>query len=414
MRLLFWSPIPILPVRTGSQARMAGMASSLRELGWEVHVFCPSWLRGFPSFSLPEEEAALHLWRPGIRDLVRAHVVHPFLRRLAPGLDPWTCLLGHRSRRKDLERAIQTVNPDVVWFHYGFSAVNLPSVAGRITVCDVLDLNSVNYAMQSSTLFRHHSDPMASWLAGMSTTKGLSRELDLLGRFSGRISISEADHGILTSHGLGTDTIHLPMSFPPVEVPESTPHLPAGMFLGDNPLNLAGLKWFADSVLPKILEVSPGFRVHLGGRICSRIRKPIRGIEITGAVQSPMQFYSRIGYAICPTFLGTGEQIKIGEAMSYGRPCIAFEWMSSPIVHQRNGFRVRTVDDWVEGILNLEANPALRMDMGERARLHLLQTRSSSSSTARLGRFLETLVGESPPRAGQNHPGRIPPQSEKG
>lgn len=374
------------------------MVSLLVEAGHEVCVFGPKYLRGFPEPDLGRDPSGLglrctwHQWQPDAIDLLKIHLLHPIIRKHFPGLDSRTGLLSHRRKRAQFGELALRFQPDACWFHYAFSVANLASIGTIPSICDVLDLVSLNYSMQRIAGRGQGREPLDAWRDAQDQAKGLPTEFGNLARFDGRISISDPDHERMV-RALGTQrsvlirTVHgLPA---PVDWKEG---LPAGMFLGDNPLNRAGLEWFATVVLPRIRAILPTFRVLVGGQICDRLPARAEGLEFIGSVACPEEFYRRVGYVLCPTYLGTGEQHKIVEAMGNGRATVSFGWMSSPATDGLDGFRESSAEGWVDAVLRLETGVELQRRMGSAALESIRSARGGRAVLPILETFLRCVV----------------------
>lgn len=102
-------------------------------------------------------------------------------------------------------------------------------------------------------------------------------------------------------------------------------------FVGSNSdANRKGILWFVEECLPFILKIQPNIRFLCQGAIC---RNPVvqeafknsklENISYRQYVESMDDFYSNTKAIICPVVVGTGMNIKVVEAMSYGTPIVA-------------------------------------------------------------------------------------------
>ncbi|MBS4012232.1 MAG: glycosyltransferase family 4 protein [Bacteroidetes bacterium] len=85
--------------------------------------------------------------------------------------------------------------------------------------------------------------------------------------------------------------------------------------------NQEGLKWFLESVWPKVLKKHPYEKFHIGGRnapqwLINIFKKP--GIVYHGEVDSAIKFMKQNGIMVVPLFAGSGMRIKILEGMAAG------------------------------------------------------------------------------------------------
>ena len=104
-----------------------------------------------------------------------------------------------------------------------------------------------------------------------------------------------------------------------------------GLLAGRDESNRAGLRWFLDSVWPKlVLRFDDRIELRVAGRICETFsreeaRKEARkerGMQLIGALDSIGEFWPAIDIAINPVRFGSGLKIKNVEALAYARALI--------------------------------------------------------------------------------------------
>jgi len=403
MRILVWSPIPVWPALTGSQARIGAITDMLVSLGHEVHLFAPLQIKGLASveeFQIESRRhglAGLDTWKPNWVDRLRMHGLHPLVRQFLPALEPLTNLLGRGRQKRLFRERVRQLRPDLLFCNYAFSAMLLERDQDVPAVCDMLDLLTLNYRMQASV--RKRSLDLAApgrWKEPTDGYRDLSsggggRELALLGRFDGVVAIVSREQSLLEAAMGERRVLHLPMLFPSIHG-EQASEGGGGIFLGDNPLNLEGLAWFVGNCLPRVRASSPDFEILVAGTVCDRLRGKIDGLRILGRVQDPAEFYRQVSWVACPTFLGTGEQFKIGEAMCHGKATISFDWMSSPVRDGIDGFRVGSTAGFCEAVQALDGDREMARAMGAQSRERVLESRSPEHHLRRLGGWIESIV----------------------
>lgn len=93
-----------------------------------------------------------------------------------------------------------------------------------------------------------------------------------------------------------------------------------------NALNMARfLKRFAKF---EQIYVPPPIEIVIAGNVCSNLSVPCASVELIGYVPSVEDYYQSIDLIVAPMSFSTGIKIKIGEALSFGKPVVA----------TRNGF----------------------------------------------------------------------------
>ncbi len=108
-----------------------------------------------------------------------------------------------------------------------------------------------------------------------------------------------------------------------IERSGSTAVEPAMLFVGGPMgINLHGIRWFMEDVLPLVRSQVPNAELWLVGGICDRIGRPGPGVRAYGFVESPEDFYRRAALVINPQRFGTGLSIKSVDALRRGRPLV--------------------------------------------------------------------------------------------
>lgn len=148
---------------------------------------------------------------------------------------------------------------------------------------------------------------------------------------------------------------------------------------GANLFNVQGFLYFAGKVMPRVLAKYPAFNLKVVGN-AYRWLKPQRGMQLMGFVDDISSLYAAAPFAICPLIGGTGQQVKIVEAMSAGVPVICMKNVaeSSPIEHGINGLVASDANEFAEFVLQLHSDRQLCRWLGEGAR-ETIRTRFTNS-----------------------------------
>jgi hypothetical protein len=165
---------------------------------------------------------------------------------------------------------------------------------------------------------------------------------------------------------------------------------PALFAAGANPFNLQGYWYFVKRVLPRVRTSAPSFQLDVTGACCKYVRAD-RGINLRGVVPNLNAVYENVRFVICPVFGGTGQQIKIVEAMEYGVPVIALRAAaeSSPIQHGVNGLVANNADEFASHVIRLWNDRDLCKRMGEAAQA----TIAADAISARTSEAVERIIG---------------------
>lgn len=137
--------------------------------------------------------------------------------------------------------------------------------------------------------------------------------------------------------------------------------------------NVDAVLWFAENVWPSVRRARPHTTWAIVGQRPHARLEPLRhvdGITLTGRVAAVHPYLHGSSVYIVPLRVGSGTRLKLIEAMAAGRPII-----STAIGAE--GFEVKdkdeiilaeSADEWVESIISLLANEALRKKMSAAAR----------------------------------------------
>ena len=120
-----------------------------------------------------------------------------------------------------------------------------------------------------------------------------------------------------------------------VEMPETDdaaqplrlPPEPVVGFVGamDYPPNIEAVRWFAESIWPRIHDQRPDAQWWIIGRSPTRAVLDLddgRDIRVTGTVPAVEPYLERIRVNVAPLKLARGVQTKVLTAMGTGRPCV--------------------------------------------------------------------------------------------
>jgi glycosyltransferase involved in cell wall biosynthesis len=317
-KILLIAPVPTHPSTTGASARVRHMAEVLLSLGHEVHFLHlqqPLWT---------SHELMRHHWKD------RLHVFR--------GLSPVSCV--RRGKRKLLRLTAKTFHLNLPVDSYfdpacgryvknlierqGFDVVIVSYVfysrlfefipGGVLKLIDTLDVFSDRYR-----LYREHGQ------TGEFFSTGREEEGRGLDRADTVLAIQEWDaRHFRTLTGRAVSTVgHLA---PPV-VGRDEAKAPAGRTMlfvgGPMGINVHGVNWFIEKVLPSVLKQVPDAELWLVGGICSRISDGAApGLRRFGFVDAVEDLYRQATVVINPQQFGTGLSIKSIDALRNGRPMV--------------------------------------------------------------------------------------------
>ena len=316
-RILLVAPVPTHPTVTGAGARVRYMAEALQALGHEVHFL-------HLQQALFDRGTALgRYWNDRLHvfhSLSPASLIGRGRRKLwrvtgnAFDLDlPVDCYFDAGSARY-LRRLLQREAFDVVILSYVFYSRLLeflpPNVLRLIDTHDVFS--------ERFRLYREH---------------GQVREFFSTSRAGERKALDRADLVLAIQH---RDAAHFRsltrrpvavvghLAAPVAAAPAVSNGGPPGVLFVGGPMgiNVHGVRWFMERVLPLVRREVPYAELWLVGGICDRLGREAPGVRGFGFVDPLDELYRSATVVINPQQFGTGLSIKTVDALRYGRPAV--------------------------------------------------------------------------------------------
>lgn len=412
-KVLFFFPHNPVPQTTGAHKRCIQMLTALADLGCDVTFFGSTMLS---NTSWRGSATAVFFQRLGIS--VQLHRIFPFDYEIGMWLKPlWRRWLW---RRKDVLsatlpappgmqhaflRSVMRLQPDVLWMNYACwdSIVPRSLRSTCVRVVDSHDVITINMKMQRTLEAAFRAIPRGAaadeileenFVVNLNP-QACSSEFDVYDRYDFTVAISAKEADLLRRYTRSTTVCLIPMTFHPVHIPNTYDDAPI-LALGNNLFNLHGLYYFVTRVLPIIHAAVPDSKFRLTGHLCkSRSIPRSEQILYEGFVPDLAPYYRKAGFAICPVFSGTGQQIKILEAMAHGLPVIALKSAAeaTPLRHGYNGLIANDAAEFARHVLHLLDDSQLRQTMGANARQSI-----SEDSYEQLLQRVEHLLNMPPRR----------------
>jgi glycosyltransferase involved in cell wall biosynthesis len=118
----------------------------------------------------------------------------------------------------------------------------------------------------------------------------------------------------------------------------------------------------------------------------------VPGIKLRGFIPNLADLYLEAAFLPCPIFGGTGQQVKIVEALAHGLPVIAFEAAAktSPIIHNVNGLIAHDALEFAEHTVYLWQNRDFCQELGRAGRETIRNEFSSNLSQ----RVVKSFIGQ--------------------
>lgn len=405
-KILFFFPHNPYPARSGAHKRCLEMLSGLRELGFQVTLMS-SPLSSETSWTTASIEALKANWvtdvsiyEPTRLERKSLSVLHRYYRytKQTPPISSW--LNTPLGMRQWFDKEFRIIKPDTIFMNYAYwdKLFSSSKFSSARKIMDSLDLVTLNAAMQGA-IKEHLIAPISPTAAiDQSVLKEdffdhlnletSPEEFAVFDHYDHTIVISSKETELVKSKTSKTQVVYIPVLQPAYYL--NNQYKSAALFAtGPNLFNLQGYLYFIKRVLPLVLEQDPTFLLQVTGSCCKEVY-PTDGVLLSGYVPSLTDLYQTAKFSICPVFGGTGQQIKIVEAMAHGLPVVAtcFAGERSPIIHNENGFLANDAAEFAAYVLQLWSDRDLCQRLGANAR----ETIASSFSRDRLIKDLSAIV----------------------
>ncbi|BAY08410.1 glycosyltransferase family 4 protein [Calothrix sp. NIES-2098] len=386
--ILFFFPHNPYPPKSGAHKRCLEMLTGLRERGCRVilasltDVSRKSW--NVSSIKKLEETFVekvfiyeLHFWEQNYLKFLRKFYK---LARAKSSLS--SVLYTTPAMRSWFSKLIKEISPDLIFMNYAYwdGLINhkeLRTITRVIETHDLLTLNNQmrEYIQPYLTDYFFRDKDIESEILNEEIFKKLDlkasiEELNIYDKYDYTIAISQEEANIIQQHNKKSNTILIPVT--QQTHPILNEYTGSAIFpIGENLFNIQGYLYFIKRVLPQILQVEPSFTVDVTGSFWNNVSlEPCPGVEIKGFVPSLEAVYQQSKFLICPVFGGTGQQVKVVEAMAYGLPVVALSQAakSSPIKHGINGFIANNAEEFAKYSVLLWQQKELCYQLGTAAR----------------------------------------------
>jgi glycosyltransferase involved in cell wall biosynthesis len=145
---------------------------------------------------------------------------------------------------------------------------------------------------------------------------------------------------------------------------------PALLFVGGPMgINVHGVSWFIEQVLPIVRGQVPDAELWLVGGISDRIRRPGPGVRRFGFVESLEDLYRRAALVINPQRFGTGLSIKSVDALRRGRPLVTMATGARGLEEGAGTafLQGESAEELARHVVSVLRDPELAAALGERA-----------------------------------------------
>lgn len=278
-----------------------------------------------------------------------------------------------------VREVVQRVRPDVsVVFSSSMAPYALEAASATPLILDFVDMDSAKW----SEYAQRHRQPLA-WV--------YAREGRLLGGYERQVArlaqhayfVAEQECGLFLQQapdcaprvravGNGVDADHFS---PGLDLPNPfADGERAVVFTGamDYWPNVDAVVWFAQEILPHLVQRFPAVRFHIVGRGPTEAVRALQGerVRVTGTVPDVRPYLRHAAAVVAPMRLARGIQNKVLEGMAMGAAVVAARSCVQALeLHPQDGVvAADSVDDYVQTVLRWLKEPDLAQGSGRQAR----------------------------------------------
>jgi glycosyltransferase involved in cell wall biosynthesis len=285
--------------------------------------------------------------------------------------------------RRWFKKLVSRIDPSCIVIHYAFADRLIEHARYRniYRIIEMHDLLSVNLKIRQwlddkindFTRTGHANDLFNPNLLCDKRFSASDEELAIYDQYDAVIAISRQEQLLLQSSLHRARAVWIPMHIPAVKLDNSYDGPPI-FIASENIFNRAALLLLVNDLLDRIVRQCPDFRVDVIGKI-SQFAIPSPNVRYLGYVSQLTDVCRKAAFAICPVFSGTGQQVKVIEAMAHGLAVVAFRRtaIESPLQHGKNGLVATDTDDFARHLVTMWRNRDLCRQMGIAARDTLAQ-----------------------------------------
>ncbi|WP_290601633.1 glycosyltransferase [Anabaena sp. AL93] len=381
-KALIFFPHNPYPAKTGAHQRCLSLIKALQAWGYNI-TLC-GW-NIITDHHYPQDTAALKTIESALNVKVLVYKGtaedYQFIQtiQLQNNSDPFG-IYTPPGLKQFFEQIFDQISPQLVVVNYSLwgELINNNKFSKSLTVLDAINLFTLNTQMQNNLQNYLSSPPYHPDKINLEAIQEnfylkqdlqpALKEYQIFDKYDYTLVISNQETSQIANHTQNTKLIYIPMTYAPVVVSNSYQEKPI-FAVGPNRFNIQGYLYFTKQVLPKLLALIPDFELQVVGMICEQLA-PVNGVELSGFVPDLTSIYSNSCFAICPLIGGTGQQVKIVEAMAHGLPVIALSNVahSSPIEHGVNGFIANNADEFAQYTIQLWQDRELCERLGIAAR----------------------------------------------
>jgi len=283
--------------------------------------------------------------------------------------------------RRWFKDVLGEIAPDAVLMNYAYwdGLLNHRKLKSVLRIIDTIDIISLNARMQQAVRESLSFPLRVNDIDGHVLKEGFFKEggftasreeFHIYDKYNYSIAITAQEADLIMQHTRNTKVVLVPMTQQPFYI--SNRYTGPALFpVGPNFFNTQGYLYFVNRVLPQVRKKAASFSLQVTGFYDNIIPPdPVDGVVFSGFVPELGTVYESSKFVVCPVFGGTGQQVKIVEAMAYGVPVIALRDAAerSPLRHGVNGLVAANAEEFADHVVHLWDDSDLCRKLGTAAR----------------------------------------------
>ena len=407
LRVLAFYPHNPYPPRTGADNGFIGVIDALQDLGCEVSLISSTFFTDKP-WRIRETE-----------DFCRQKNINIYLHQADEEDNIYVRSMQMMGKskmwdmkipdglRKSFSEVYDEVSPDVVLINYAWwgRLIDDPKYSGSVKVIQMHDLLSLNEKMQDAArqLVCHppydvngvRPEALVEDVFARFNLTGDEDEYKVYDNYDYVIAVSDREMERIKAHASHTNPIVIPAPLGSRNFVEENTYGGYPLFaIANNVFNVQAYLYFVKKVLPLIRKEIPKFQLNVVGDGCKELQKS-DGVNLLGFVDDIMSLYRNSCFAIAPMIGGTGQSVKVLEAMANGLPVVSLNnsYQVCSVHHGVDGFTASSAREFADHVIRLYEDRDLCRSMGANARKGISRNYSYKKIVEALKPLIQ-LVGQ--------------------
>lgn len=263
-----------------------------------------------------------------------------------------------------------------------------------------------------SEIYRRHisteRNPFMRWYVTLQAERWERFEAEQMQAADACVAITKRDEGAIARMAPGVPVLTVPAAVDLCAFPYHDPderEENSMIMLGNMawPPNRNSVLWFANEILPLILERRPDAVCYIVGDNppVDELPPASENLRIEGRVPSIAPYYERVAVGLIPLNVGGGMRVKMVEMMSSGMPIVSTGQGAegNEAVPGEHYLRGDTPGEFADAVVRLLDERSLRESVARAARQFVANTYSTTETSEHMERLMMGLVGGNTKRA---------------